>query len=1403
MNPITPRKRNSSVEEIINRLNADYNLGIQCVADATLTPHRRKELAEGDESFGRHDKIYRALNFLYWQKDESLTQAETNFFIEAKAASSNWIPKAHADPDTLSWSKEPPRATTAGQQWQLQTVLLEVLNRFMPPPNNTPARTLGRTLSGPSRLSRPTPTSTKRNDEPAHVTFADPPKRLFARSATGPPTHSAAIPPKFPDPVNTGSKRPSLESGDPNQGTKRAKGKLFDNVAAAAVPPMPIASALDKVPSRRHANTSDPTATGTRRADQVDSLNTTSQGISYGSSVFNTGRHNQSISQSSTEAPPSRLRKKRPVDAKVFETGNMPESPSKGRAAKAHVENQFLSSSSQGETSFSSIYGSFPSFGGEGAIPEPSRSNGLGRGEQIAQPVAQVHAPAVAARLKDIWPKFPKWLHEAPLAVAWEVTRLFMHCKVDLEDESLGLKYDPSWSTARDVTDIWKSLYQLDAFRGKTFPEKPATDVFDTAMTGNFESKGSAVVLSAVLDYNPDNSPTAPLYLVKLKPLIFEQGCRLTRRFGPDRFFEILIPSPTSTSPSVPPVVSKQPGAVEEVIQWLTKEPHSLVGRQWRAFFAKDAGYRKPLKEFRLHADDPKPIIKERVHLFAETGHTFRPDVFGKRAVVPAEEPVDQRTEFKVSKMLNWLLQLDNNTWQPHLKLFSRIQLGLSKTYAIMTLEPHQIIHHKSDILSPSGTDEVMNDGVGRMSRSVAKKIRDVLGLGDVPSAVQGRFGSAKGMWVIDVNDMGDDDWIETYPSQRKWECDFVDKHQRTLEVRSVASELKSAGLNLQLLPVLEDRAMDKVKMRQAIGDRLVNDLQRQFSEQKHALNRPVEFRQWVYESYSTRATRVSHGRVPFLAGLPDSQEETLNYLMNSGFDPKKQKFLQDIAWDLQKRKCDTLKSKLNIRVGRSAYIYMIADFWDVLEENEVHVGFSSKFRDEEESFTLLSDCDVLVARSPAHFPSDIQRVRAVFKPELHMLKDVIIFSTKGDIPLAKKLSGGDYDGDMAWVCWDPEIVAGFVNAEMPLEPDLSRYLRKDKTTFKQILASHGAGPEAKEQAIYDMIQKSFHFAMQPNFLGMCTNYKERFCYINNSVCNEPAIILSSLVGNLVDQSKQGIIFNEASWAQLRRELLGGMLSLPEPGYKSDNWFGRGEPTHIIDYLKFTIARPAIDKELESFHNAMKAAKDTEDGAHFWDPELAAYHAFFKDFGKKSRSCALLLTTLENRIGEVEKEYGRLVKNKDMRDSADSYPVRVNQVYEKWCAITPEAMDKSGTNDDSKVIRLLELSFIPDREMNTWALLRASTAFKLYYRKSPKFVWQMAGRQLAYIKAQMTSRPGEGAPALMTAFMYAGLMPDKKFMKQYVARLEGDGSEYPDPEDHDLIGDEELDGIGFTGNGDY
>ena len=57
----------------------------------------------------------------------------------------------------------------------------------------------------------------------------------------------------------------------------------------------------------------------------------------------------------------------------------------------------------------------------------------------------------------------------------------------------------------------------------------------------------------------------------------------------------------------------------------------------------------------------------------------------------------------------------------------------------------------------------------------------------------------------------------------------------------------------------------------------------------------------------------------------------------------------------------------------------MIADPLAVLEEGEVHIAFSGTFSDEASGFrdTMLNDMEVLVARNPAHLPTDIQKVRS------------------------------------------------------------------------------------------------------------------------------------------------------------------------------------------------------------------------------------------------------------------------------------------------------------------------------------------------------------------------------------------------------------------------------------------
>ncbi|OIW32897.1 hypothetical protein CONLIGDRAFT_569861 [Coniochaeta ligniaria NRRL 30616] len=1315
--PSTPKKPHSQgvarVDAIINDLNADYNLGIE-ICDKSLTPSHRRERAKIDNHFARSDKISRILQQIYYQAGEdSLGTALEAFHRESKAVCRKWIPKPRADRDTLPSSSSPCRATTPGEQNELQEILVYILEQLR-------------------QALRPGPTR------------------------DGPTDDGFAIPSR---PSQSRSKRLSDEG---LQGTsKRVKERQLE--------PGHVATTLDKVPARKKVGRDDPPDLNPRRSIFQDS-----------SRSFNRSFYEASANTSKASLIPSIFSnvENEPLPASqstVDPDTQEPKKPSArhGLAPLSSAADSFAPSSGD-IRALDESFSHFAERDGESPLTEYSEFSGL-LDIQMPDVFASLPSNPLEARLKNIWPKSPRWQHQASLAVVWEFTRICLHCGLDVDE--VEIPYDLAWENPQSYLGLWSSLRKHASFSSKAFPEPPDTNAWTAAMKG-FRLQSMAVIMSASVDFNP--SKDGPLFLVRLSPLRLEKGCRLNRRFGSDRFFEVLMPS---TNSRAVPEILKDDVSVRELVHWLTRTRHSIFGRQWAAFFAADAGYRKQLKELRT-SPDAKPVFKERIHFFAEYGNGFT-----------ESQCHDALPVSSVEQMLDWLLQFKRNEGQPFLKLFSRIQLGLSKTDPVVVLEKRQIRHHPGDILSP--TNKVMNDGIARVSVSIARKVQEALGLSDLPSAIQGRMGSAKGMWIVDVADGGSgEDWIETYLSQRKWDCEQTDPYHRTLEVHGVSHELRSASLNLQFLPVLEDRAKDRGKMRDTIGQRMADDLHEELTSLKSSMRSPLEFRHWVHSNGSSaRAERVQHGQVPFLGGLPKRTEETINFLLDGGFDPKKQSYLQELAWKMQLQKCEVLKTKLNIRVGRSAYIYMVVDFWNVLEENEVHVAFSSKFQDPQGKFSdiLLHDVDVLVARSPAHLVSDIQRVKAVFKTELRALKDVIVFSAKGNTPLADKLSGGDYDGDKAWVCWDPDIVDNFVNADVPEPPDLSSFVRKDKTTFGDLVHALQGGRKNRTIAIQDMIEKSFRFNMAQSFLGQCTNYKEKLCYRNDTVRDEASLFLSTLLSNLVDQAKQGILFGSEDWDRLRKHLR-IPIHLDDPAYKFDNWSGKRDPSHIIDHLKFTIVKKTIDQQLEAVYKELNPGGTVTPK---WDEDLAKPFDHFQNLAETSKSCQNLLDGLKNSLGSVFARWGEVMgkdKDKDnLGGNETTYPQRVTEVYDMWHAIEPTFYGRqTRSQDTSKVVSLLIEPYLTnDRlssydmpyELSNWSVLKASATFKLYYKKRNRFVWQLAGRQLQAIKAKVNSAKAGQVPVLVGPLMYAGLTVDKRFVAQYVAMREGQNSEYLGLED--------------------
>ncbi|KAI1154544.1 hypothetical protein F4825DRAFT_448449 [Nemania diffusa] len=969
-------------------------------------------------------------------------------------------------------------------------------------------------------------------------------------------------------------------------------------------------------------------------------------------------------------------------------------------------------------------------------------------------------------RLQAVWPTFPEHLQNAPLAVRWEIMRVALHCGVPME--ALRFQYE---TILDDQARLWDTLRRVSAFEGKSFPEKSRPEAWKAAMNDRFRSTDQVVVLTASLTLN--SAKVGPLFNLTLQPLRLDLPHRLDRRFGSDRFLELVIPSPHTKDVKI---LSRgnESAIVDSIHNWLVEGPHVLLGRTWRSFCTKQATPKK------LHKDDTlrpetKTILQDRIYFLAENGNDFvRTEII--QSVSTKGESTNSHTRMTREYLLDWLLQIQRskkNQKQSVYKLFSRITLGLSRTHPTVILQPNQIRHRDEDILSPTG--KVMNDGIARMSTALARQIRDIMGLDDIPAGYQGRFGSAKGFWIRDPEDTSDEIWIETFPSQRKWECDYEEEDHRTFEVRGASKELKSATLNLQLLPILEDRAIDTVAMKEQVGKFMKDSLESDMESQKEAMKDPAHFKLWVHENAAPqrRQERVRLGRIPWACGLPVSKEDQMELLLSQGFDPTKLEFLRKIAFNLRKDKCEELQTRLNVKVGRSTYAYMVVDFSSVLEEDEVHLGFSSKFTDEQSGFseTFLHGMDVLVARTPAHYPSDIQRVKAVFKPELGSLKNVIIFSTKGNIPLADKLSGGDYDGDIAWVCWEPSIVNNFANAPLPDIPDLfgSRVLSKVTSSYEQLAQSSGL-----KDVTTEFIDRAFRFNMEPSLLGTCTNYKEKLCYSRNSVRDVHATFLSTLISNLVDRAKQGIVFTEHDWDRERKLLnakqkdsrrASKRLDPLQPQYKNNDWGGPGPPNHIIDYVKFVVGKPTVQKELEKLNRYLGKAEN-------FDKDLVKFFEFFEklkrpyDLRKKEEEAGKFRkTTWETVLEELKNDIDEVAKV--WADSRDDFEIKRENTFDKWCSITPTGKVNSRT-----VQSLCETSQ-RDVGLSQWDLLKASYCFKLYFSRSPGFPWYMAGYQLGYLKSIVTSRGKDAPPVLLTPDMYAGVRPDSKFVRAVAALHDG------------------------------
>ena len=554
--------------------------------------------------------------------------------------------------------------------------------------------------------------------------------------------------------------------------------------------------------------------------------------------------------------------------------------------------------------------------------------------------------------------------------------------------------------------------------------------------------------------------------------------------------------------------------------------------------------------------------------------------------------------------------------------------------------------------------------------------------------------------------------------------------------------------MNPQYINILVDRNVDKSLLRQA----LQTDISSYTKAYADAQSNSVSTLSWLYTHH--RPGR-SAGSIENVGAFPRSTEDQAQLLLESGFDNTSLP-LADKLKSLLTSTLTRYVERLHIKVEHSTSVFCVADPYHVLAPGEVFLKFSTMKENPATKLkqSCIYDIDVLVGRNPAHLPSDMQKVRAVFRKELMNFADVAVFSSQGDVPLASLLSGGDYDGDTVFVCWDPSLVGPFVNAAPP--PAISAFAAGLQCEAKPLNQIFGRceHQEAFERSCDELLGKCVAFSLQPSLLGECVLEHEKVIYHGRAKLHEPnAVRLAALAGYLVDASKQGYSLSKNDWWTIRREVAGDR-SLEEPAYRS----GRAptKSTNVIDWLKFTVAMDERDKALQNprlKHDAQYKDKD------LYTPWRQAHELALKQSDIELKN---FLTHLRERLKELGTRFSNAAWStrfhKDERGDADDivkFRGAIEVICEDLKKITPASLSSSAETSITQTM----LNLGP----YTWNHLRASCLYDLYPRGAVS--WYLAGRELCQIKANAVS----SSSRTITAQMHSLMKLDQKLATRFIA----------------------------------
>ncbi|CAH0059307.1 unnamed protein product [Clonostachys solani] len=382
------------------------------------------------------------------------------------------------------------------------------------------------------------------------------------------------------------------------------------------------------------------------------------------------------------------------------------------------------------------------------------------------------------------------------------------------------------------------------------------------------------------------------------------------------------------------------------------------------------------------------------------------------------------------------------------------------------------------DVKSKDGS-RVFSDGVGTISAEAMELFWEYLPpqlKTTAPTCFQIRWAGAKGMIALDSSLKGKVFCIRN-ESMRK----FISSDVAEMGICDTSSRPLRLWLNRPMIKILEDMGTNP---------EWFLELQKKELENLRAVTVDIA-KTSVFLRQQSIATPM---------GFPSF----LKHLDGIDIDYRDDDFMRAVVENTVLRELRSLRHKARIPVNKGVTLFGIMDETGFLKENEVYITFD---KSQEKISRLPREGPVLVTRSPALHPGDIQLVQLARPPKdspLWDLQNCIVFSQHGERDVPSKLSGGDLDGDIYNVIWDSEA--------MPKKPfDPADYPRVTAPTLDRPVTSR------------DIIDFFINF-MKTDILGLiATRHVTMADYNTEGTLSSECLDLAELHSTAVDSSKTGI----------------------------------------------------------------------------------------------------------------------------------------------------------------------------------------------------------------------------------------------------------------------------------------